>query len=250
VLNNSLKGTADAPAMEQTADQKADTPAPGADIFDGHRFMHDQVQQRGEEYPGVHAEEDDAHREAGTARRGFDHVRDRARQFAAQTEALDDAQHDQQNRRGDAPLRIRRQQADADRGAGHCENRDDQHLAAADLVADMAEEDATQRPREIADREYAEGHDQRHGRVVVGVEIAADVLRELAVDDEVVEFERAAQTGQQNHAPVRPRYLGCYIGGRYLACFVTHRFFPCVLCLLFYFLLCFLLCLLLYLLFL
>ena len=81
----------------------------------------------------------------------------RAAPFAADGEALDEPQHDQQGRRPVADLPERRQ-------AAHQERRDaDEHeaeleqLLAAELVAEVAEHHAADRPGDEADRVGDEG---------------------------------------------------------------------------------------------
>src|SRR5688572_4331873 len=88
----------EAEEAERSADKEADAPAPSLDLLDGQRLVHGEVQQRGEEHARVDAEEYDADRKPGPMRRRLDDVRDRARQLAAQAEALHDAQQHEQDR--------------------------------------------------------------------------------------------------------------------------------------------------------
>ncbi len=121
-----------------------------------------------------------------------------ARHFAADGRALQDAQHQQQHRRGQSDRLVSRHQAHQQRGHGHQQDRQREHLLAAEQVAEVRHDDAAQRPRQVARREDAEGlqlaqpvgHRRREEQL-------ADHRREEHEDDEVVEFERAAEGGKR-----------------------------------------------------
>ena len=72
---------------------------------------------------------------------------------------------------------------------------------AAVAIAVVAEDDAADRPGEVAGRERGKRRHQRDERRSAGKERVGDVAREDAEDDEVVELERAAEAGEQNDAP-------------------------------------------------
>jgi hypothetical protein len=61
-------------------------------------------------------------------------------------EALDEAEHDQQDGRGHADGRVGRQQADEEGGDAHHQQGHHQHGLAADLVAEVAEDDPADGP--------------------------------------------------------------------------------------------------------
>ena len=65
--------------------------------------------------------------------------------FAAEADALDDAQRHEQDRRPDADLMIGRQQSDENAPSPITSHGDHQHRLAADAVAEMAEQDAAHR---------------------------------------------------------------------------------------------------------
>ena len=66
----------------------------------------------------------------------------------------------------------------------------------------MAEDDAADRPREIAGGKRRERRHQRDERIAaLGKTAVGDVAREHAEDDEVVELERAAEAGEQHDPP-------------------------------------------------
>ena len=76
---------------------------------------------------------------------GVDH---RPGELAAKGEPLDDAQGHQQHWRGDADLRVGRQQPDQQRRAAHQRDRQREQRAASDAVAHHAKHEAAERPRD------------------------------------------------------------------------------------------------------
>ena len=68
-------------------------------------------------------------------------------------EALEQAQHDQQNRRGDADLAVGRQAPHQERRDAHQQQRADQDLLAAQLVADVTHQEGPERPGDVRDAE-------------------------------------------------------------------------------------------------
>ena len=103
---------------------------------------------------------------APPSRRVLDRHQHRAAPLAAEAEALQQAQHHQQDRRPRSPMlayvgsRPIRNVADA-----HDQQRQAQHRLAADLVAEVAEDDAAQRARDEADREGGERRQRADQRV-------------------------------------------------------------------------------------
>ena len=76
--------------------------------------------------------------------------------LAADADALGEAEHDQQDRREDADLAVGRQEADQDGRDADQRQRPDQHLLAADPVAEATEDDAAERSGDVADGVGAE----------------------------------------------------------------------------------------------
>ena len=149
-----------------------------------------------------HAGEHDAADEGRDSRRRFDDVGQRTWQLAAETEALDQSQRHHQQAGGDTNLRIRRDEAHAERCGRHDEHRPEEHSSAAVAIAVVRQHDTADRPRQVADCERGERHDQRDDRVVGGSEHGlADVAREHAEDHEVVKLERAAEAGEEDDPP-------------------------------------------------
>jgi hypothetical protein len=68
-------------------------------------------------------------------------------------------------------------------------------------IAVVAEDDAADRPGEVAGRKGRKRRHQRDDRVAGGKHRRCDVSGEHAEDHEVVELERAAKTGQQHDPP-------------------------------------------------
>ena len=87
--------------------------------------------------------------------------------FAADREALDQAQDDQRDRRPDADLLVGRQQADQHGRDAHQDQAQHQQPLAPDPVAIMAEDDAADRPRDEAERIGGEGEQGAGQRIIV-----------------------------------------------------------------------------------
>ena len=86
---------------------------------------------------------------------------DRAAPLAAEREALDAAQHRQQHRREYADLGVAGQQPDRERRDAHHQQRDDEQLLAAQLVAEVPEDEAAERPEDEADPVRRERQERR-----------------------------------------------------------------------------------------
>ena len=98
----------------------------------------------------------------------------------------------------DADLVVGGQAADEERRGAHQREREDQDALAAELVADVAEEERADRPGDVADAEGGE-RQQRGGRGVgLGEEdLAEDQRGGGAVDEEVVVLQGAADPARQ-----------------------------------------------------
>ena len=120
--------------------------------------------------------------------------------LAADGEALQQPADEQQDRRRDADGGVRREQADREGRDTHQHQRDDEHLLAADAVTEVAEDDATERPGDEADRVGAEGQQGRVDRVGVREEQRAEDERcGRAVEEEVVPLHGGAdQAGEDD----------------------------------------------------
>ena len=127
---------------------------------------------------------------------------DRAAPLATEREALDAAQHRQQHRRQHADRGVGGQQPDRERRDAHHQQRDDQQLLAAQLVAEVPEDQAAERPGDEADpvrRERQERRLQRVGRV--GEEhVREDGRGRDAVQEEVVPLDGGADEARADDA--------------------------------------------------
>ncbi len=139
----------EADADQQRRQQERHAPAPAEEGFfrnlPGHQREHAVGQQQADRRRQLHQAAEDA------APLSFrvqlvDHDR-RPAPLAAQRQALHHAQQHQQHRRQRARGGIGRQQADAEGGQAHHQQRDDQDRLAAHLVAEVAKDRRTQRPR-------------------------------------------------------------------------------------------------------
>ncbi len=128
---------------EHGAQQERDPPAPGEERGVG---------LDGREHPQHAGGEQVAHRDAGlrpgrpeaapaVAAVLGDHQH-RAAPLAADGEALEQPAEDEEQRGREADRGVRRQQADGERAEAHHQQRDDQHLLAADPVTEVAEDHA------------------------------------------------------------------------------------------------------------
>ena len=131
----------------------------------------------------------------------------------ADADPLEDPQHDQQDRRPHPDRVVRREQADQRRADPHDQQRQDQHLLAADPVAEVAEDQAADGSGEEADGERAERGELR-GRAVEPVEeeLVEDQPGGGPVEEEVVPLDRGADRGGDRH-PARGRAVG-HLGRR------------------------------------
>jgi hypothetical protein len=138
---------------------------------------------------------------AALGRRVLDGHERAAGPLAADREALDRAQQDEQDRREQPDVVVRRQQADRHGRRPHEEQRDDQHRLAPDAVAEVTEERAAERAEQEADAEGGERGERADGRVGVGEEqVAEDERGGSAVEEEVVPLDGGADEGREGHA--------------------------------------------------
>jgi hypothetical protein len=67
----------------------------------------------------------------------------------------------------------------------------------------VAQNDSPDRPCEVPDRENGERQNQGNQRIGSRKESRGNILRKNAINDEIVEFERSAQTGEDDRLPLR-----------------------------------------------
>nr|WP_235021261.1 hypothetical protein [Caballeronia telluris] len=129
----------------------------------------------------------------------LDHHQRRAAPFAADREALQEAQRREKDRRAEADAFIRRQKADQEGPAAHHQQAQHEHRLAADLVAVVSEHDAAHRPRDEADRKGRERRDRARDRIDRGKEqLVEDQRGRRSEDEKVVPLEgRAYRAGER-----------------------------------------------------
>lgn len=91
----------------------------------------------------------------------FERDEHRADPFAPDCEALQDARSGEQQGRCDTDLVVSRQRADERRRAAHHQHRRDEHAFAAELVAEVSEDDPAERAGAVPGGKRAEGRDRR-----------------------------------------------------------------------------------------
>ncbi|MPM16388.1 hypothetical protein SDC9_62767 [bioreactor metagenome] len=105
-------------------------------------------------------------------------------------------QQQEQDGRADADLRIGGHQADQEGGHAHDHQRHHQHALAADLVAEVAEDHAAQRPRHKAHGERGVCQQRGDERIVAGeVELVENDARHHAIEEKVVPLDGGADDG-------------------------------------------------------
>ncbi len=132
----------------------------------------------------------------------------RAAPFAADREALDDAKDDQSNGRPYADAVVARHDPDQDGCEAHHHEAPHQQFLAADAVAEMAEDDAAERPRDEADGVGGEGEQGADQRVERGEEqLVEDEGGGGAVEEEVVPLDGGADQAGEDDAAKTARSL-------------------------------------------
>ena len=133
----------------------------------------------------------------------------RAAVLAAEREALREPQRDEQDRREDSDLLVRRQQADEGGRKAHHGDRHEERELAADDVADPAEDGGAERPHREPGAERGERRQQRRRVVALREELGGEERHEDAVEVEVVPLDHGADRRGSDHerqACSRSRY--------------------------------------------
>ncbi|MNZ63447.1 hypothetical protein D3C78_815930 [compost metagenome] len=125
--------------------------------------------------------------------------------FAAKRQTLQQAQGDQDDRRGHADGRVAGQQADHGRRYTHDHDGDEEGVLAPDHVAEPAEHDGAEGPYGEACGECEQGEDEGGGFVHAGEEVLCDDRGERAVEIEVIPFEYGSEGGGEDHLALFPR---------------------------------------------
>ncbi|MNP12563.1 hypothetical protein D3C76_1047980 [compost metagenome] len=176
-------------AQQHDGKQERNAPAPDFELIAGevtaaqhHQQRQQQAQGRGGLNPaGVEAALADG-RVLGDVGRG-------AAVFTAQGQALEHAQHHQDDRRGDADAGVGRQQPDTERRQAHEDDGGEEGVFAPDHVPQPAEHQRAERPDDEAGGEGHQRKDERRGVVDPGEKLLADHRREGAIEEKVVPLE-------------------------------------------------------------
>ena len=138
------------------------------------------------------------HQATAAFRCTFDQEHHRAGVFSTDRKALNHAQQGEHNGCQKSERRVSRQQSDQKGRDRHGGNRQGQRGAPSEPVADMADQRASDRPHQIAERKHAERRKQLGYRILMREELAADRRREIAVDRKVVPLEHIADRTRGN----------------------------------------------------
>ena len=184
------------------AQDEGHAPAPAQEGFGAENGAQQSDDAGGQQQADGHADLGQAAVEGalgfGSGFKGHEH---RAAPFAAKADTLKQTADDEQNRGPDADGFIGGDQADADRGRTHDFQRQNEHLLAAQLVAEVPEDDAAQRTGHKAHGKGGKGQHGADAGVKVGeIELVEEQAGNNAVQEEVVPFNDGPQHGRNDHA--------------------------------------------------
>ncbi|MDT4839744.1 hypothetical protein FQZ97_735410 [compost metagenome] len=134
----------------------------------------------------------------------FGDVDRRAAIFTAQGQALEHAQADQDDGRGNADGGVSGQQAHREGGQPHQQDGGEEGVLAPDHVTEAAEHQRAERAHQEAGGKRHQGEDEGRGVVHPGEELLADDGGQGAVEKEVVPLEDRAQGGSEDHLALLP----------------------------------------------
>ena len=163
------------------------------------RGDHEQRRRR-EDHADWHADLRERAEEAAARSGGvLDGHQRRAAPLATGREALQDAEQDQQDRSGDADRGIGRQESDERGRQAHQDEREDEHLLAAEPVAEVAGDDRAERPEQERDADRREREHLGEAGVRLGhggeEERREHEAGSLGVDEEVVPLDGGTDEG-------------------------------------------------------
>ena len=184
------------------AQDEGHAPAPIQEGFVGEQHGREADDAGGEQEADRHADLGQAGIE-GTlvGGRGFEGHEHGPAPFAAEPDALCKAAQDEQYGRPDADGCIGGDEADGDRGDAHDFQRQDEDLLAPDLVAEVAENHASQRTGHKPHRERGEGKHGPDARVKVREkELIEEQPGDHSVEEEVIPFDDGPEDGGNDDA--------------------------------------------------
>ena len=187
---------------EHDADEEGDAPAPREELGVGGRPGDREEHQVGQQQPDRHPELGERAVPAAAAARGVLHRHQGGpAPLAPGGHALEQAQHHQQDRRGDPDGGVGGQQPDADGGDAHEQQGHDQDALAADAVTEVPGEDPAQRAHHEAHADGRERGEQPGGGSEGGEEeLPEHQARRRGVDEEVVPLDGRADEARAQHA--------------------------------------------------
>jgi hypothetical protein len=121
--------------------------------------------------------------------------------FAAERQALQQAQRHEEDRRGHADGLVRGQDADQERRGAHDEDGDEEGILAADEVADAPEHERAERPDQEAGGIRRERRQQRRRGVAFREEQAGEERRQRGIEIEVVPLEDGPERRREDDPP-------------------------------------------------
>ena len=176
------------------AGEERDAPAPVSESVGRHRCAANQHGDHREEKATNHRDLNPAGVLPALAGRGvLSDVDRRAAIFAAERQALEQPQQHKQRRRGDAGGGIGRQHADECGCRTHQRDGDEEGIFAADLVAEIAEQDRAERTHTKARTKCGKAGEGRSGRIVRWKKQRSEQRSKDAVDEEIIPFEHRPQ---------------------------------------------------------
>ena len=208
-----LEPDPEAEGHQQGGDQEGDAPAEAQEVFFGQGQRQDGECAVGHQVAGGRADLCGRGPESAAVRVAeFAGEQDGAAPFAADADALGEAEEHQDGGGDDADVVIRGQQADEEGGDADQHQRDDQDLLAADLVPEPAEDDAADGAGNVSHGVGGEGQQGARYRVRGREEDERENDRRRGgVDGEVVELQRGSgQAGRECLVHVLAPHQGCF----------------------------------------
>ena len=180
-------------AQQHDRQQERNAPAPDFKLIAGEVAATEHHQQRQQQAEGRGGLNPAGVETAFANRRVLGHVGGCAAVLTAERQALQHAQHHQNDRCGDADAGVGRQQADAEGRDAHQDDGREEGVFAPDHVPQPPEHQRAEGPHDKPGREGHQREDERRGVVDPGEKLLADHRREGAVEEEVIPLEHRPQ---------------------------------------------------------
>lgn len=195
-----LRADVDREGQQEDRQDERNAPAPHLEISRTHRALRDQNHQQAQHQSGRPGQLNPGGQEAAPVRRTMlGDIDDGATIFAAHRKPLQQTQQKKENP-GEVAGRLVGRQAAHRHGCGtHDHNGGQKGHLATEPVAQMAEQQRTNRANDEAGGERREGSEQGRGRIVRREQHGAHEGRKRPVNEEVVPFEKRSHRGSQDH---------------------------------------------------